>query len=162
MAYTAYVMKVPDQPSKEEKILNSLKEYKSKLTLPCGTTIPDPLALSTGWQGELEAMKNWPDIIYPDILYYFNKKRGVDVKETLNKYKEGKAFAYYSAEWVKEILYQKLDDKFAIMKTVVFRSMDISEDPWKVWVVISLDENADRIKRAYCTCTAGYFKKFKS
>lgn len=162
MAYTAWVTKAPDEPSMEEKIRKSHAEYEAKLTLACGKKIPDPLQLVSGWQGEHEAMRLWPSITYPDILFYFNTKRGVDPKETLNKYKEGKAFSYYSSDYVKEVMFNKLDDDYVLMKTIVFRSMDLNEDPWKVWVVISIKEAADKIKRAYCTCTAGYcFRKVK-
>lgn len=152
MAYTAYRTGATVQLTEVEKLQQMKAAYQEKLTLPSGERIQDPLKLKKGWEGESSAISKWPKITYGDIILYFTAKQGLEAKDKLNKYKEGKAFSYFSSQYVKEILFQKTGDN-CILKTCVTRSGSIDDTPHQTWVCTSLPDGD--ILRAYCTCTAG-------
>jgi hypothetical protein len=153
MAYTAYRTRVPVQPSACEKIALAKDEYKKKCVLPSGLKIDDPLTIKDGWATESESMHMWPRITYGDIVLYLKEKTGVNAADTLNAYKEGKAFSFFKSDFVQEILFRKVDDRTCIIKTCVSRSTSINAVPHSVWACLSLPEGI--ILSAYCSCTAG-------
>lgn len=153
MAYTAYRTGAPIQEDKVNKMLSAKQAYLGKLSLPGGIRIPDPLVVDDGWKGEDCGMVDWPNITHGDIVEYLNRRQGLDARETLNKYKEGKAFSFFSSNFVKEVLCKQLSDSICLLKTCVTRSTSLNEPPHRVWVCCSLESG--QILRAYCTCTAG-------
>lgn len=155
MAYTAFRTKVPIEPSQLEKIHQAKAAYFHKLTLPSGEVIPDPLKISD-WIKEVEGMGLWPDITYGDIVLYLKGKLGVDAGDTLNAYKEGKAYSYYVDNFVKEVqckIVKLGTETYCILRTHVTRSMSMNEPPQQVWACLSVP--GGEIQSAYCTCTAG-------
>ena len=52
-------------------------------------------------------------------MQYFNQKWGVDSKMVLNKYKEGKAYSFFTPVFVKEILFRKVSDTLCILSHVL-------------------------------------------
>ena len=154
MAYTAYRMKTPVEPSELDKIHMAKTQYLEKLKLTNGQTLKDPLKDTTGWEGEVTGIPKWPNITHGDIVLYFNGKRGIDSKETLNKYKEGKAFSFYSSNFVKEVMFKVVADDLCILKTAVTPSARINDPPHHVWACATRPGGS--IQRAYCSCTAGY------
>ena len=153
MAYTAYRTKAPIQPSQLEKIQLAKAEYAKKVLLPSGKTIPDPLQIQDGWQGEKEAMFKWPNVTHGDIILYLKGKIGIDANDTLNAYKEGKAFSYFESKFVKEIFFKELAHDLCLVKTLVTPSQCINQPPHQVWACMKLPEGD--ILSAYCNCTAG-------
>ena len=149
MAYTAYRMKMPVV----EATNLSKKEYLDKLRIPDGTVLDDPLRDDEGWIGEETGIEKWPKIVHGDIVQYFNEKRGLEAKEVLNKYKEGKAFSYFCSDFVKEVLYKQIRSDVCVLKTSVSPSQCLNDDPHHVWACTSIPDGT--ILRAYCTCTAG-------
>lgn len=152
MAYTAYRTNAPVQMSQVDKTKLAKLQYKDKLHLPSGLILPDPLTLDHGWEGEATGIYKWPNITYADISNYLNKHKGVDANTALNKYKEGKAFSFYSSNFVKEVMLNELSSSMSLLKTCVSHSTKINEPPHRAWVCTH--PNGD-ILRAYCTCTAG-------
>lgn len=153
MAYTAYRTKAPVQMTAVEKTKLAKKQYYDKLRLPSGETIPDPLVLDSGWEGEASGMYKWPKITHGDIVTYLNGKSGLDAKDTLNKYKEGKAYSFYSSDFVKEVMINRHSDCLSFLKTCVTHSTKMNEPPHRTWACIS--HPGGEVLRAYCTCTAG-------
>ena len=153
MAYTAYRTSAPVQPTAMEKLALAQEEYKKKLVLQNGKAIQDPLTIKTGWKNEAEAINKWPSVSHGDIVLYLNGKIGVSAKDTLNAYKEGKAYSYFQSQFVKEIFFMEIDSTTCILKTSVTRSTSMNEVPHRVWACMSYPEG--NILSAYCTCTAG-------
>lgn len=153
MAYTAYRTKAPVQMSQVDQIKLAKLQYQDKLKLPSGQSIPDPLSIDHGWEGEATGLYKWPNITYADIVSYLNTRSGLDAQTTLNKYKEGKAFSFFSSQFVKEVMINCISDSIVLLKTCVTHSTKMNEPPHKTWACTSYPEGD--ILRAYCTCTAG-------
>ncbi|XP_053399723.1 uncharacterized protein LOC128557095 [Mercenaria mercenaria] len=103
----------------------------------------------------------WPSVYITDISDYLNTKNPETLmKRLLNEYKEGKAYRYFSSEWVKEVHYHDLgehSDK-CIIKSKVTPSQAVNNKAYDVWIVIRKDKNTvpgGQILNAYCSCTAG-------
>lgn len=97
-------------------------------------------------------MTKWPALYIMDISEYLNGKNHHDLmKRLLNEYKEGKAFRYFSGEWVKEIFYRDIQSK-------VTPSMAVNNKAYETWIVLRKDDGSvpgGQIMQAYCSCTAG-------
>ena len=64
------------------------------------------------------------------------------MERLLNEYKVGKAYRYFTAEWVKEIFYHNINSKSdkCVIKAKVTPSQAVNNKPYDVWVVIRKDD----------------------
>ncbi|KAK3108167.1 hypothetical protein FSP39_002441, partial [Pinctada imbricata] len=136
-------------------------EYRAKLRLLNGEIIPDPFTLEDGWLGETTGLPSWPSLYIMDIATFLNCRGPSDiVHRVMNEYKEGKAYRYFSCDWVKEILYHpfRARSEACLLKAKVTPSQSVNNKEYDVWVAIKKDTKSEpggQIFSGYCTCTAG-------
>ena len=159
-AFSAWEENLPVDVWAEQQQKRLLAEYKAKLVVE-GETLEDPFETQTGWTGEKDGLTKWPFVYFLDISMYLNGKNPEDLMgRLLNEYKVGKAYRYFTAEWVKEVFYHDINSKSdkCVVKVKVTPSQAVNNKPYDVWIVIRKD-NGDvpggQILSAYCTCTAG-------
>ena len=96
--------------------------------------------------------------------YRNNFENVIDSSDLIHRlhceYKEGKAYRYFTDEFVKEVLIHLISEssKYCIMKTKCTPSQRVSAKPYDVWVVVEKDtpiHPGGQILSAYCSCTAG-------
>ena len=76
------------------------------------------------------------------------------------EYKLGKAYRYFSCDFVREIYYHVVSERSCqcILKCKILPSQQVSIKPYDVWAIIEkdqIDKPGGKIYSAYCTCTAG-------
>ena len=101
-------------------------EYQHKLKLD-DITVPDPNTLTGNWLNELDGIKFWPMILYPDIfnfLMFFPSELG---SKDSNDYKNSKAYSCYKSGWLQPLYYHHIDisSKFCILKADCRKSQNI-------------------------------------
>ena len=105
-AFAALEMRIPLQPTAEERIATTANEKARLLDLGNGSSLPDPSTLKD-WLRESDAITSWPPIFLSDITVFLMEDHpGKDValhERVLNEYKEGKAYRLYESGWLKEI-----------------------------------------------------------
>ena len=163
--YRAFAVSEEDVPVNEEAEQAErrlLHEYKSKLTVD-GETYPDPSTFEEGWESEKTGRFHWPSIYICDISDYLKKTAANNmdlINRLVNNYKEGKAYRYFTCEWVREIKYHPIraSAPCCVLQADVHASMSIRKKPYKVWVMASKktqDCAGGEIKTAHCSCPAG-------
>ena len=156
--FAAHEQNYPVAEDSSERLAKSKLEFE-RLLATLDNVLPDPLSLKDGWIGEIEGMKQWPQILLSDIALYIMKDHpGNDVtlqKRLLNEYKEGKAYRLYEQGWLKEIQINLVNDnsKYCFLKAKCTPSMKINDTPHTLWIC-STKRTGD-IHSAYCSCTAG-------
>jgi len=132
-------------------------DYKSLLTLADGTILPDPLCdLPTPWIREETGRHQWPSTMYCDMAKYLIDRGERDLERRLmGDYKDGKAFSYFDAGFIGEILYNKISEASTscFIKSTSARSQRRNDEDHKLWVAV--DKGRGKILTAYCTCFAG-------
>jgi hypothetical protein len=86
------------------------QEYNNLLKIG-ETQLPDPSLMENGWDGEDKGMCKWPPIFQVLIAEFL--LTGEQVKTDLSKrlisdYKEGKAYSYFTSNWLKEVFYHDI------------------------------------------------------
>ena len=126
--------------------------------------LSDPLVIKEGWIGEKEGMSLWPKLYFMYISRYFSQ---VVSRENLwqrleCEYKEGKAYRYYSNDFVSEVLRNTLDSESPYFKSKCLPSQRVSAKQYDVWVIVEKDRESPggKIVAGYCTCTAGLLGEF--
>ena len=73
----------------------------------------------------------------------------------LSDYKEGKAFSYFDAEWLKQVEYHPIDNQspFCVLRAECTPSERIKDPPHDVWVIVH--KGTGSVKSAHCGCYAG-------
>ncbi|XP_053389785.1 uncharacterized protein LOC128552753 isoform X2 [Mercenaria mercenaria] len=160
LAFCCWEENITVDVSAEQEQRRLLAEYQGKLVVE-GEIILDPISIKNGWLTEKLGRPKWPSVYITDISDYLNTKNPETLmKRLLNEYKEGKAYRYFSSEWVKEVHYHDLgehSDK-CIIKSKVTPSQAVNNKAYDVWIVIRKDKNTvpgGQILNAYCSCTAG-------
>ncbi|KAK7089418.1 uncharacterized protein [Littorina saxatilis] len=161
-SWAAFESDTPVDDEAEQRERRLLGEYKSKLTVD-GETYPDPATFDDGWLSEETGRFSWPSLYISDISDYLKKTAAnqIDlIHRLLNNYKEGKAYRYFTCEWVREIMYHPVRKtaSLCILKAAVYPSMSIRNKPYRVWVMITKKNETSaggEIKTAHCTCAAG-------
>ena len=97
--FSAWCDGVPVNPELEHNERCICEEYNVKLVISKDIVIPEPLTLKNGWIGEVKGIQNLPSIFYKDIAYLLS----------LTQYKQGKAYWYFSCEFVREIYNNELN-----------------------------------------------------
>ena len=115
-----------------------MNEYKAKLIINKDIVIPDPLTLKSGWIGEVKGIQNWPSIFHTDIANLLSLTQPDFIKRLESECKQGKAYLYFSCEFVREIYINELNKEtpVCILKCKVIPSQRISSKPYDVWVVV--------------------------
>lgn len=150
---------VPVNEEAEQAERRLLHEYKSKLTVD-GETYPDPSTFEEGWESDKTGCFHWPSIYICDISDYLKKTAANNmdlINRLVNNYKEGKAYRYFTCEWVREIKYHPIraSAPCCVLQADVHASMSIRKKPYKVWVMASKktqDCAGGEIKTAHCSC----------
>ncbi|KAH3817671.1 uncharacterized protein LOC127882165 [Dreissena polymorpha] len=144
----------------EQQQMQLLAEYKAKLNID-GEIIEDPMTVSKGWLSEKVGMSKWPSLYIGDISEYLHTNQPKDlIRRVVNEYKEGKAYRYFTGEWVKEVFYHdisEISDK-CVFKSSVTPSQAINNKAYTVWLVLRKDTKeilGGQVLQAYCSCTAG-------
>ena len=143
----------------KERVLS--QEYQAKLVVG-GAVLPDPFSIKSGWTGETtEGMAKWPPLYFHDISEYLQSCNSDNLYHRLvNEYKEGKAYRYFACGWVKEIFIHTIapTSKYCVFKAKVTPSQRLSMKAYDVWAAVEKQHAGSpggRIKRCYCSCTAG-------
>ena len=159
-AFSVWCDKVPVNPELEHNEKCIWEEYKAKLVINKDIVIPDPLTLKSGWIGEVKGIQNWPSSFYTDIANLLSLTQPDFNKCLESEYRQGKAYRYFSCEFVREIYINELNKEtpVCILKCKVIPSQRINSRPYDVWAVVQKNkpnEPGGYIHSAYCTCTAG-------
>ncbi|XP_066303858.1 uncharacterized protein [Branchiostoma lanceolatum] len=156
LAFGATVMRAPLVPTPQEEQQKRCEDYRSLLTID-GKKVPDPLVdLKSGWQTEGEGMQHWPPTMYADMAEYLVASGEVDLRKRLmGDYKDGKAFSYFDANFIHEVLYHPISDDSDVcfVKSTSARSQRKNDEPHQVWV--ALQKSTGKVRTAYCSCFAG-------
>ena len=124
--------------------------------------LPDPLSQKKGWISEGEGIRKWPSLYLTDIYRFFHNV--ISSKDLIHhlecEYKEGKAYRYFTDEFVKEVYFHPISPSspFCIMKTKCTPSQRVSAKAYDVWAIIKkdIDEHpGGEVFSAYCSCAAG-------
>ena len=118
------------------------------------------MTLKSGWIGEIKGIQNWPSIFYMDIANLLSLTQPDFIKRLESEYKQGKAYRYFSCEFVREVYFNELNKEIpvCILKCKVIPSQRINSKPYDVWAVVQKNkpnEPGGYIHSAYCTCTPG-------
>ena len=105
-------------------------------------------------------MLNWPSLYYHDISKYLSILAPEFIYRLETEYKLGKAYRYFSCDFVREIFYHPVSESsfLCLLKCKVVPSQRTSTKPYEVWAIIEKDledKPGGKIYSAYCTCTAG-------
>lgn len=150
--YVLYNNGVEEEPTAKEQEISKKKDYRAIYMQTVAA--PDPLKLEK-WLNEKEGMKFWPPITYVDIDLYMKQKGSVGLSsEGLTAYKTGKAFSYFSCDWLKEVSYHPITKKHVCcyMKASCLASNRINDVPHTLWIK---SMKTGEVVSAYCTCMAG-------
>ncbi|KAL5021765.1 hypothetical protein ScPMuIL_000920 [Solemya velum] len=159
-AFCAWEEKVPVDVCAEHAERQLLEDYKKKLRFE-GEILPDPFSLHSGWLTEKDGITKWPSVYFVDISNYLQTKNPQElVSRLMNEYKEGKAYRYFTCDWVKEVHFHPIRDNslFCVLKADVCPSQKINNKPYQIWAIIKKDRDeapGGYIVSAYCNCTAG-------
>ena len=148
-AMAAWEQKIPVDITVEETHCVTFLQYRNKLKIETHV-VPDPFSLEPGRIGELiPGMKKWPSLYDMGIAKYLRDNSWSDclLHRSNCEYKEGKAFRYFSCDFVKEIYFHDISDTcaYCFIRTRVTPSQRISATPYTVWAVLR-----SRIINAYC------------
>lgn len=158
LCFAAVRMNVPVRPSNEEALIIKKKEYNDLLSIE-GTVIPDPLKLSTGWHGEADGVKLWPPVYISDVSnYFFASKDTLSSSKYLNEYKIGKAYEYFSSDWLKEVYYHPVStaSKYCLLRDSCTPSMRVADQQHTVWSCIEKKHRKDHVFLLFLYCWVRY------
>ncbi len=74
------------------------------------------------------------------------------IQRMLRDYKEGKAYSYFDAEWLRQIEYHPISEnsKYCVLRAECVPSGRIRDPPHDVWVIV--DKKYGNVKSANCGC----------
>ena len=140
----AWEQKIPVNITVEERYRIILAQYRNKLKTETHVA-PDPFSLKSGWIGEsIPGMKKWPSLYYMDTAKYLKDNSLSDcLLHRLNcEYKEGKAFRYFSYDFVKEIYFHDIGDtcSYCFIRTRLTPPQRTSATHYTVWALLQKDK----------------------
>lgn len=153
LAYGAEQCSAPLKATAKQEELDMTEQYRS--LLHC---LPDPFDIDEKyWDGEERGITKWPPIYQLQIAeFILSGKDGMTLgKRLLSDYKEGKAYSYFDAKWLKEIFYHDISPThdLCFLKSTSTPSQKIGNVPHRIWVCVG--KKTGSIESAYCTCLAG-------
>ena len=157
LAYGAEQCSAPLKATAKQEELDKAEQYRSLLHCR-GQQLPDPFDIDEKyWDGEELGITKWPPIYQLQIAeFILSGKDGTTLgKRLLSDYKEGKAYSYFDAKWLKEIFYHEISPThdLCFLKSTSTPSQKIGNVPHRIWVCV--DKKTGSIESAYCTCFAG-------
>ena len=126
--------------------------YVKKLTLNNEHVLPDPYAITDGWEDNVLLL---PDIAYPDIYNYLIETPSDYTKDKLKAYKSLEAYNFFVSGHVHDVYITEVRVKtFLCVKAGVLPSQRQGEKAilYQVWVIMHVK---GWILTANCTCMAG-------
>lgn len=148
-----YNNRIEEQPGAKQQEASRKKDYRTLVNIK--HSAPDPHVLKR-WTDEKTGIKLWPPITIVDIHWFMqcNGSTGLTT-DALTAYKQGKAFGYFSCDWLKEIFYTPISKSHAccFLKADCTPSNRINDLPHKLWV--KAIKSSGEIVSAYCSCMAG-------
>ena len=158
IAYAAWEENIEVCPTAEHEERKFMDEYTSKLKFNT-FQIPDPLEIpKQNWISEVEGIVKWPSVYYHDIAKYLNYLAPDFISKLESEYKLGKAYRYFSCQFVREIYFYDVDFQYCFLKYKVIPSHRVSNQPYDVWTLVKKDTPETPgvdIIASYCTCVAG-------
>lgn len=151
--YFLYNHQVAEQPGAKEQEASRKLDYKSLVNLKFAAT--DPFTLKR-WLGEKEGLKHWPSVTYIDIHWFLKRNGSVGLTdEHLTAYKNGKAYSYFSCDWLREVYFTPISKQHqcCFLKAQCTPSTRVNDDPHELWV--KLLKQTGEVISAYCSCMAG-------
>lgn len=151
--YFLYNNQTPELPGTKEVEMSKKKDYQKLHNMFHSS--PDPLKLQK-WISEQEGMRSWPAISYVDIDWFMRQNGSVGLtREVMTAYKTGKAFSYFSCDWLREIYYSPISKHHSCcyLKTTCVPSNRLNDPPHAVWVKVI--KKTGEIVSAFCSCMAG-------
>ena len=152
--YFLYNNCVPEKPGAKEEESTRKRDYQS--IFRHRISAPDPYKLKNTWVGEEKGLTKWPPVSYVDIDWFLRKANNAGLsKEALTAYKTGKAFSYFSCDWLKEVFYNPItkNHQCCFLKADCMPSNRLNDTPHTLWAKIIKDTG--EIVSAYCSCVAG-------
>jgi hypothetical protein len=151
--YFLYNNQVPEQQTIKQQELSRKKDYKELVSSRYPT--PDPANIKK-WTSEKEGVKLWPPVTYIDIHWFLKNNGSTGLsQEDLTAYKTGKAYSYFSCDWLQEIFYSAVNktSECCFVKAKCTPSTRVNDEPHLLWIKIV--KKTGEIISAYCTCVAG-------
>lgn len=150
--YVLYNNNAEELPGARVKELSRKKDYKEIYSAQ--HIAPDPMKLEN-WVKEKSGMKNWPPVTYVDVDIFMRKHGSVGLSsEGLTAYKTGKAYSYFSCDWLHEVFYHPITKKHqcCYLKANCLPSNRINDSPHSLWIKTL---KTGEVVSAYCSCVAG-------
>ena len=139
-----------------------LDEYKQKLAVD-RKNLEDPIDIQNDWVGKENGIKLWPKLYLTDITRLYGNvldKKSIDQRMSKCKCKQGKAYRYFTDNFISELYYNNINDEsnYCYLRTKCLSSKRVSWKSYDVWVLVKKNfkyEVGGVILSAYCTCTTG-------
>ena len=153
-------------PATEHEERKLSVEYLEKLKLYENNSVvqkmlPHPLERDKdSWMSESQVIFNRSSLYYHDIAKYLDDHLAPTfISQLESEYKLGKAYRYFSCEFVRGIIYFDLaNTDLCILKSKIVPCQRINNKPYDVWAILqkdTVDKPGGDILSAYFTCTAG-------
>ena len=117
------------------------------------------MSLKNAWIGETKSIQNWPLIFYTDIAYLLSQTEPDFIKHLASENKKGKAYRYFSWEFIRKIYINEFNKKtpIYILKFKVIPSQRRNSKPYILAVVYrnKPNEPSGYIDPANGACTSG-------
>ena len=126
--------------------------YVKKLTLNNDEVLPDPYAITVGWEDDVLRL---PDIAYPDIFNYLIESSSDYTKDKMKAYKSLEAYNFFVSGHVQDVYICDIRRKsFNCIKSEVLPSQRQGERTtlYQVWVIVHCK---GWILSANCKCVSG-------
>ena len=150
--YVLYNDGVEEVPGAREQELSRAKDYKALFSATHAS--PDPLKL-TSWANEQSGIHSWPPVTYVDIDMFMRRNGSVGLSsEGLTAYKTGKAYSYFSCDWLEEVFYHNISKRHrcCYLKAHCMPSNRLNDVPHSLWAKVM---KTGEVVSAYCSCVAG-------
>ena len=128
------------------------QRYLKKLTLNNNHVLPNPYAITEGWEDNVLLL---PDIAYPDIYNYLIETPSEYTKDKLKAYKSLEAYNFFVSGHVHDVSITEVrTNNFFCTKAGVLPSQRQGERStlYEVWVIMHVK---GLILTANCTCMSG-------
>uniref|UniRef100_A0A8W8JIZ6 Uncharacterized protein n=1 Tax=Magallana gigas TaxID=29159 RepID=A0A8W8JIZ6_MAGGI len=100
-------------------------------------------------------MSHWPPVFITDVTTFLMKYESEEKAQLhLNQYKIGKAYEYYTSEWLKEVFYHPVSTSpYCFLRARCTPSQSLNAATHSAWVC--LQKATGHVLSAYCSCTSG-------
>ncbi|KAK3082973.1 hypothetical protein FSP39_010413 [Pinctada imbricata] len=155
LSFAAHTMKMPVLPTVLEQEKSKKDAYQNLLVVD-QNRLPDPMAIFDKWEDEKQGMKSWPPVFITDVTAFLMKTENEErAQEYLNQYKIGKAYEYFTSEWLKEMYYHPISSTspYCFLRARCTPSQRLNAGSHSVW--ICCEKKSGSVKSAFCSCTSG-------